>query len=120
MLPYQLNSLAGIAVLDNGIGGKLRGSGNLQIDLQEVRLGGDESLAGDGEPLEILQGPGVLGPGRANGTDQDHREDEGRDGRPIRLHASGHQSSGHHGEAFSFVVAESSRAVTSVLAARRG
>ena len=43
----------GVAILDDRVGGQLGCRGDLQVDLDHVRPGRDDGLAGDGEALDV-------------------------------------------------------------------
>ena len=71
----------GVAVLDDRVGGQLGGGGDLEVDLDQVGLGRDVALAGDGETLDIRRWPRrepaiwleELSPGRADRAGEDQR-----------------------------------------------
>ncbi len=107
----------GIAVLDDRIGRQLRRGDDLQVDLDEVGLGRDGTLAGDGEALDVGRMAAPSSPSA------DRRTEPGPGGpRPPKTsnEANGRDGRLTHGESAPFEDAESARAVTSFPGARRG
>ena len=52
----------GVAVLDDRVGGQLGRGDDFEVDLDEVGLGRDDALAGDGEALDVRRhGTGMPG-----------------------------------------------------------
>src|SRR5262249_32463332 len=69
----------GVAILDDCVAGELGGGGDLQVNLDRVRLDGDEAFAGDGEALNILSRGNAEGPLHELGTGQTRAGNHGQD-----------------------------------------